>query len=307
VIKRDTVLVLGAGASMEYGYPSGIGLKKTIIHLCENTPESLKYIHKLREFGEAFKNSGQPSIDAFLQHRQEFLDAGKACIAASLLNCEENNKINRLFFHTDENWYQHLFEKMIDKGLDGFEKNKLTVITFNYDMSFENFFYWALRNSFGVDSDVVKAVMAKIKIYHIHGCLSHIPWDLPECSKYGDPQNDFAGVTYAASKLKIIYEGGGIEGTDSLAKAQQALQEAEVILLLGFGYHKLNVDRLNIPFNKGKTIFGTTHGMTAFEVKRLAASLGVSDATVIDPSKHELVDPRHTIMGLFRNIYDLSS
>ena len=95
MITKPTVLVLGAGASIPYGYPSGAGLVKDIFtHITKNSWREMYNRCGLdsKEM-DALKSelylSQKPSIDAFLEHRPEFMKAGKIAIALSLLSKEE--------------------------------------------------------------------------------------------------------------------------------------------------------------------------------------------------------------------------
>ena len=92
MITTPTVLVLGAGASVPYGFPSGLELLEqingnleylnhswwNIIERLEVTREEVSY------FLQELLFSGQPSVDAFLEHRSEFLKVGKLVIALAI-------------------------------------------------------------------------------------------------------------------------------------------------------------------------------------------------------------------------------
>jgi hypothetical protein len=93
---RRTVFILGAGASAVFGFPTGQGLCKLV---CEELRADGEYGSALRDntaFGDEEINrfcrelllSAQPSVDAFLEHRREFLDLGKAAMALILVRKE---------------------------------------------------------------------------------------------------------------------------------------------------------------------------------------------------------------------------
>lgn len=93
MITTPTVLILGAGASCPYGFPTAKQLRNDI---CEafasrDTPASRLLgdnaapTEKFLEFREAFWKSGTSSVDAFLKGRSEFLDVGKFAIAYCLI------------------------------------------------------------------------------------------------------------------------------------------------------------------------------------------------------------------------------
>jgi hypothetical protein len=78
MITTPTVLVLGAGASYPYGFPTAKGLKELICEQFSSTDASasqfLSFLNSeglnyppeaFSEFKEAFLKSGQPSVDPF--------------------------------------------------------------------------------------------------------------------------------------------------------------------------------------------------------------------------------------------------
>ena len=88
MITNPTVLILGAGASIPYGFPSGLKLRNQIIDLMDvpkgsykhdNIQGHLKTLKKIgfeldliKRFRKAFHQSQQNSIDAFLNYAEEF-------------------------------------------------------------------------------------------------------------------------------------------------------------------------------------------------------------------------------------------
>ena len=72
MIKTETVLVLGAGASMPYGYPSGHALRQMLIDPGLFNPLLEKQWFEqedINAFCRIFMHSGMKSIDAFLARR----------------------------------------------------------------------------------------------------------------------------------------------------------------------------------------------------------------------------------------------
>jgi hypothetical protein len=304
MIKKKTLLILGAGASAAYGYPSGPELMRQFIAAIndENTAREIEAARgscdcRMREFRNALPCSGQLSIDAFLQHRPEFADYGKAAIAHILLHCEKQEPLFEL--DTAKNWYLHLFSKMTDGGVERFCENQLKFVTFNYDTSLENFFYLTLRNSFGMAPQQVQQAMRDIGIIHVHGRLNHVPWENSELREYGNPPLVPGGIGHASRQLHIIHDD--IEESGVLPKIRAAVNWAEVIIFLGFGYHPLNMERLRIPFETGKQILGTTYGLTDFEKNNLNRRYRGENF------QKWVADPEYDIIGFFRNCWALDS
>ena len=98
MINSKTALVLGAGASAPYGFPLGRNLLLEIgrelysgsVNPYQNTLIECGFaINDLRKFAVELLNSMQPSVDAFLENRPEYMQIGKHAIAAKLIQLEE--------------------------------------------------------------------------------------------------------------------------------------------------------------------------------------------------------------------------
>ncbi|MBL7961455.1 hypothetical protein JNL27_14570, partial [bacterium] len=107
MILENTVLILGAGASMPYDYPSGAVLKQGICrdlttHTNNVRPPAQELmrtgldISEIKSFRDALFFSGRQSVDEFLEHRNEFMTIGKRAIAQALIPHEsKKNLFNR--------------------------------------------------------------------------------------------------------------------------------------------------------------------------------------------------------------------
>ncbi len=119
MIRQPTVIVFGAGASSDYGFPFGDRLLRQIYENLK--PQSNAWIPKLTECGigskevEKFRQAlflSQPSsVDSFLEHRPEFTEVGKLVIALSLIPKEVDYQL-----FTDAppapGCYRYIFDKM---------------------------------------------------------------------------------------------------------------------------------------------------------------------------------------------------
>ena len=191
MIEKNTVFVLGAGASCSYGFPNGEELTKAVVSAVERSlsiddlsnsflllntyhvaPSEDVQPNKCRAFVTALSNAGQASIDAFLytnRRRHGFDVIGKGAIAQVLLKYEEELRTKQ----SDDDWLSYLFKIMIDgiSSSDQFiEKNKVSFITFNYDCFLEEWLYTKIKYSFGLDATALE-VFSKIPIHHVYGML----------------------------------------------------------------------------------------------------------------------------------------
>src|SRR5262245_39612944 len=96
-----TVFVLGAGASIPYGFPSAPGLRHLI---CTETTRPGDPRHailmemdftyeEVEQFRVALARSWASSIDMFLSTRKRFWEVGKAAIALTIATFENHNSL----------------------------------------------------------------------------------------------------------------------------------------------------------------------------------------------------------------------
>ncbi|MFZ3018680.1 MAG: hypothetical protein WA056_09520 [Gallionella sp.] len=283
MITVPTTLVLGAGASKPYGFPSGHELRQL---LC--SPAALNGMYQcgfdqrdLEAFSSAFLKSGMPSIDAFLARRGKhkvgsltdatYADIGKAAIAYRLIQCERPESIHVL---PDDHWYQYLWS-FISDSLDSFGENKLHIITFNYDRSLEYYLLTSLQHSFGITAQEAAEYLQKIPILHVYGQLATLP-ELPlqgyETRRYHPDVSIPAYIEVAARGIRVIDESR--DDDEVFEKAYSYLRDAERICFLGFGFDPTNVRRLRIDelvqharlkADLRTRVFATTLGLEAAE------------------------------------------
>jgi hypothetical protein len=190
MITTPTVLVLGAGASCPYGFPTGKELKVEICNafskpeaegcqfLSANTNHSAD---EFLQFGNAFLKSGQSSVDAFLEHRPEFLEVGKLAIAYCLIPREDEERLYQADEKRGGDWYGYLSEKL-NATFEEFGNNELSIITFNYDRSLEHFLLNSLHYSHGKKFEECAETLAKIPIIHVYGQLGESKYPSLEIS-----------------------------------------------------------------------------------------------------------------------------
>jgi hypothetical protein len=171
VLRNPIALILGAGASKPYGYPLGGDLRTTIVNLqpeLRDLVASAGFDKKaIVQFSEEFGASNLTSIDVFLERRQNFADLGRAIIAAAILQKDA--------YVIRGDWYEYLWQQMTRgvPSIDQFSKNRLSVITFNYDTSFERYMINSIRAAYDVPlANAIDAFKA-VQIVHVHGSIPY--------------------------------------------------------------------------------------------------------------------------------------
>ena len=290
MITTPTVLVLGAGASISYGFPSGLQLKAKICREISNRQGSIIF-NDLKQFKDEnhvqdfYKNllmSSEMSIDAFLEHNKKYSEIGRRSIANILLRKEMHaelyeNWINKWLDPTnkDKHWYQLLFSKL-NAPLDKFEHNKLKIITFNYDRSLEYFLLESMKAKYSEqENDIIRKKLNAIPLRHIYGQLGklpeydsegpYVPYDLFRNSKI-DENTQLKYLSEASNQIVTIHESSENIGVNkNIITARNFLLQAARIYFLGFGYDETNMNRLFLEGganllkenNTGGKCFGT--------------------------------------------------
>ena len=267
MIERPTVLVLGAGASIPLGYPSGFELTtQIIVGANENEPlgqflrRSFRDEPALIQFREDLFRCSLPSIDRFLENRPEYTEIGKASIAFILLQSEVESD---LFGRATKNWYPRLFKELTSNGFDMFSLNALSIVTFNYDRSLEQFLFGALKASFNRTDKETAAAIGAIPIYHMYGDLGPLPWSSSGANSHPyETRNDskWPTIVDASRSIRVVSDR---DEAKLFELVRDKILIAERVHFLGFGFDQTNFDRLNIPWDTEpkQKYYGTSSGL----------------------------------------------
>ncbi len=192
MFERDTVFILGAGASCPFGFPSGIQLIEdlcgsVILYDEEQKPTHLKrnkiilpdhagagnVVTSIREFQNQLYGSGSNSIDRFLiENESKWMELGKKLLAYVLYYYEW--RYSKLLFKVTNNWYRKLIEKIGEQSnYDSFCQN-VKFITFNYDRTLEFFLLNHFKNYYSKSNEDCDEKLSKIEIIHLYGVLSDL-------------------------------------------------------------------------------------------------------------------------------------
>lgn len=316
MITDKTVFILGAGASLPYGFPTAAGLRKDIIfnfaeifirahaELYAVDESKVDLPKKFQNLIDIFKNSSTKSIDLFLSRNKHFDEIGKKIIAFLIARYEENSKFREDIEKPHFDWYIHIFDlltKEISNAEDLvalFRQNKVSFITFNYDRSLEYFLFDSLINSFTTKANEIKALMEMIKVTHVYGKISYLPWeDNYPLLDYGS-NNFFGNLEDLANNIDIIFE----KRRNNLDDAKQKISEATNIFFLGFGYADENLDVLDFSnlLNKGHRIYGTGLGFTDSERRKVISKLRGKNVEL--PTEQFAIDACDSVMLLRKHL-----
>ena len=292
MIKKPTLLILGAGASAPYGFPVGKALIEDILSalngmeqgfassLSVTLKEAGETAEKILEFRNALRGAHRHSVEAFLERRPEYMKIGKLCITHQLKKCENPD----LPFG---DWYEYLAGEILNCPFDDIGKNKLAIITYNFDRSLEFFLQRAVVHSYGKTELEAALAIKQIPIVHLHGSFGLLPGFAPGNTVPFSIRTPTATLKECAERLKIVLEAAKPKD-DEFKKAGELIAVAERIGFLGFGYGELNLRRLFevAPELLQKESYGTCFGFKAGEKVRVEAlfsgKINLQEASCLD-------------------------
>jgi hypothetical protein len=249
MIAKHTVLVLGAGASKPYGFPSGQELRDSVIlqdHEIwrHETTLSLGFSKdSYKAFIEDLSHSGFASVDAFLEESESSKGIGKAAIALQLLTAERRCK-SKLFppVQPKDHWYETLWRHLRASSWSSFKNNPVSIVTFNYDRSLEHYLATIASRNYGVSFATAMRGVERLPFLHVHGDLgANVS---PEgAANFAEPLTQ-ERYSAARKRIRIVHENKG--QTRDFKHARKLIEEAERILFVGFGYNSKNMSKLGL-------------------------------------------------------------
>lgn len=245
-----TLFVLGAGASYPYGFPIGDGLREDIIENIEKSLSDVTIVTRKEAvaLNQKFRDSGL-TIDKFTevhapiaQVPETVINFAKLGIGGCLTQSEYKSNFNEDSPKPDQDWYRLLVQKIFDnvKTKNDFLKicADLTVVTFNYDRSFEFYVLQqmnAVFNSPELPRREFQQEPLPFPVIHVYGSLGSFA-QLP----YGTPRPPNHGYL---GDFNLI---GDNMRTDKTAEILNAIKRSARIFFLGFSYQHENMKSLGL-------------------------------------------------------------
>jgi hypothetical protein len=314
---KKITYVIGAGASTEVGLPDGRALKDDVRSLLEirfddfgrlergepKIIDALRQVATERQRGNQSINEFLPAVHLILQGLPQaisidnFLDnhagntdvafCGKLAISLAILQSERKSV---LFTKSDfgeptinvsalsKTWLYSLFQLLTEgcKAADLEARlSNYSFVVFNYDRCLEHYLSVAISNYYGLSFSDSVGIVSRIKLIHPYGSVGDI-------FSTGPARVEF-GAAPGAARLREI--GIGLrtftERVDSESQILQDMRatiaESDVLMFLGFAYHKQNIELLGqeLPtVRRGQTVcLGTAFGLSRQNIDVIRSDL----------------------------------
>jgi hypothetical protein len=211
LLENRITLVLGAGASMDYGFPSWLELKNGLIEELNKNHGSLKNQAAIDWWKETLNSmSPDQTIDIIATNAPEdYFDTFRILLSLLICRYEEQDKNDK-----KTGWIEKFAEKyfqLIESAYPDTEKilkllTNLNIVTLNYDRVFNIRFYGAievnlksiLQKPREFQKVFEQTLSSKAKILHPHGCVGcsgSNEFAIPHAYTYLNP-NQLPGVDY---------------------------------------------------------------------------------------------------------------
>ena len=242
--------------------------RDNFIKECELIQNKLRWINPL-------------SIDLFLETNPDLQNIGKLLIGLVLLECETeyemhkgnlNRKTQLISFPDIENqkrghvidvkkckddWCRFIVHEMVSGCSQSCDllNNKVSFITFNYDVTLENRIYQAISQiGYFNNEDKRKFFTRENFVFHVYGQLRNPSFENKLFGTFPrhedlNYENMVKGLNLAweaAGKLKTIIESERDSDSSIIEEAKKKLKSAAQIFVLGYGFDSTNNQLLQL-------------------------------------------------------------
>jgi hypothetical protein len=139
------------------------------------------------DISDRLARSNPPVIDYFLAHNPDLRDIGRFLIAWAILECEakhghgrwNRNRGPQYSENYRDNWYRYLLSKLMSEcpTANALRENRITFVTFNYDVSLELQIYDGLTATsfFNNEPKCIDNFFGDGRFLHVYGSVRDCP------------------------------------------------------------------------------------------------------------------------------------
>jgi len=304
-LAKNTIYVVGAGASYELDLPVGNKLKDDISrilfmrfeygsfkdgnydlyqairhHTGNNNDEINLYLKECRHISDNIPLA--ISIDNFIDSERgndKLALCGKMAIVDAIISAEKKSKLYfdkhksraSIDFPSLENtWYLPFFRTLTENcRADDLPQrfSTITLVIFNYDRCIEHFLIYALMRYYRLPENEAAEIIRNLKIIHPYGTVGALPWQDQASSTHIDYGGDIQAYQLItyAERIRTFTEGAHSEQMDQL---KSNMANTERLVFLGFAFHRLNMELLMGGKERYENPFTIDCYATAYETSK---------------------------------------
>lgn len=281
-------MVVGAGASSELRLPLGPELLSVVanalhfvfefgVRQTDGDPDLYRALTSA--FGsdvQRFARAGHrvfqvaPSFNSiddalhYLSAEEEAVVVGKMGVAHAILQAERKSRVfgdgdrKKAVSEAHGSWLSELLamalpgqaEAQVEKLFDN-----LVIINFNYDRTIEHYLLCALTERLGISEERARSTVEQLAIVRPYGSVGKLPWQQPSGIPFGGTGNE----DLLAVSQNIETFTNGVQDSSVGDAARTALESAELVILLGFGFLQSNMRLLEAKNRGNASLFGTAY------------------------------------------------
>jgi len=259
-----TVFVIGAGANVEIGMPSGKMLKNDIIKTLDFSSFFRKANNKNIDIYFAMQQANRSdqeinntasiikkalphtiSIDNFIDMHRDKPDialCGKLAIIYCILKAEKNSSLYKFINYENDNllntWYPLFFQKISENcDLNDFiiRMKDISFIIFNYDRCFEYYMINVIQIVYKTSRENAEKIVEEMNIIHPYGKIDDLQ-KVPLGAELNSHQ-----LLKCAANIRTFTEDSE-ETINERKDIIQLINKVNRIIFLGFAYHPMNLD-----------------------------------------------------------------
>ena len=197
--------------------------------------------------------------------------AGKLAITRAILRAEHDSPLRPNlnvarqpnFRQWQNTWYSKFFQ-LLTANVPLSEIKQLfqnvSVISFNYDRSLEQFLFFALQAYYLISDDTAAELVRSLNIVHPYGTVGLLPWQGKNGVPFGGSDDPYELVEVAAQIQTFSETSANIK---FLSHLHDWLEKSETIIFLGFAFHEINMKllQLAVPLSH-RNIYATALGVS---------------------------------------------
>lgn len=311
--ERKNVIIVGAGASKEFGLPTGNELKSSIAKLSDirfasrrgelisgdyRTVSALEYLTNNNGFAGDIYPYQQvawqirdnmpiaPSIDNFLdthKNNEKLVTFGKIAITQAILDAERGSILykdpNDYKYLVDyealsNTWLGKLFSILVaQRDFQTFLNalNNITFVSFNYDRCIHQFITLSAKQYFDLESSQMDELLENLNVVYPYGTVGKFRLPVGAQCDFGNEPIP-KGLLEQARGIQTFTEGAQ---SAEISKIIGAISEAKLVMFMGFGFLRLN---MNLLFGDQKfvveRVLATAKGQSKNSITQIEDELG---------------------------------